>query len=110
MKMKERKILKNLLQPLHCFKKVILKIYKKLWVDPCDYVGPGAEIVKTIPVLIMAILIFYPAWSFPIYLWLSLMYGPPVSYILYTLWVGQILVLALALAYMDYVRKIREKS
>jgi hypothetical protein len=106
---KERKILKNPSLPFRYFKKAVLKIYKRLWIDTCEYSGRGAEIVKTIPVLIIAILIFYPAWSFPIYLWLSLVYGPPLSYILYALWVGQILVLALALAYIDYVRKSREK-
>jgi len=105
----EREILKSLLRPFRYFKKAILKIYKKLWIDTCEYSGRGAEIVKAIPVLIIAILIFYPAWSFPIYLWLSLEYGPPLSYILYILWIGQILVLALALAYIDYIRKSREK-
>lgn len=95
------KALKLVLYPIILFSRVISKIF---W-EACNYTGKGAEIVKVIPVLLMAIAIFYPAWSFPIYLWLSLQYGYPLNYILYFLWVGQIIVLTVIVAYIDRTRK-----
>lgn len=99
------KVLKLLLYPFIFLCKIILRIF---W-GACNYTGKGAEIVKVIPVILMAAAIFYPAWSFPIYLWLSLQYGYPLNYILYSLWVGQIIILTAIVAYIDRARKYEEK-
>ncbi|MDI6846528.1 MAG: hypothetical protein QMD23_00110 [Candidatus Bathyarchaeia archaeon] len=92
-------------------KKILLALYyfiKKLaglfWAA-CDYSGTGAELVKAIPAFIIAIMVCYLIWSFPIYLWLSLTYGPPTSYIIYILWIGQFLIFNAIITYMDYVWK-----
>ncbi|MEM2589397.1 MAG: hypothetical protein QXT44_06320 [Candidatus Bathyarchaeia archaeon] len=95
------KVLKLLLYPFILLGKTALKVF---WAAS-NYTGKGAEIVKAIPAILMAVAIFYPAWSFPIFLWLSLLYGYPLNYILYTLWVGQIIVFTAIVAYIDRARK-----
>jgi len=95
------KALRSVLYPIILPSRTLVKVF---WAA-CNYTGRGAELVKVIPVLLMAIAIFYPAWSFPIYLWLSLQYGYPLNYILYFLWIGQIIVLTVIVAYIDRTRK-----
>jgi hypothetical protein len=104
---KAKNAMKILLTPYYVMKKIVAYIVKTFWAA-CDYSGKGAEVVKTIPVIIIAILLFYPAWSLPLYLWISLMYGSPVNYILYSLWVGQIIIIGAVVAYIDYIKKRKE--
>ncbi len=95
------KTLKLVFYPFKLFGKIALKVF---WAAS-NYTGKGAEIVKAIPAILLAVAIFYPAWSFPIFLWLSLQYGSPLNYILYSLWVGQIIIFTVIVAYIDRVRK-----
>ena len=91
------------------FLKKLISPFTKLFSFASDYAGSGAEFVKILPVLMIALAVSYPLWSFPIYLWLSVVYGEPLNYILYTLWISQILIIIAVVAYFDYTRKNRSQ-
>lgn len=64
----------------------ILRIGKTLIEWTVDYTGPLAEFVKTIPILLMAVFVLFPVWSYPFLLLASQKVGAPGNYIIYVFW------------------------
>ena len=91
------------------FLKKLISPFTRLFSFATDYAGRGAEMMKIIPVLMITLGIMYPLWSFPLYLWLAVTYGEPLNYILYTLWISQILIIVIVVACLDYIRKNRSQ-
>ncbi|MEM2144813.1 MAG: hypothetical protein QW667_03560 [Candidatus Bathyarchaeia archaeon] len=83
----------------------IISPFIKLFSVTSNYTDRGAEVVKVIPVLMIFFLITYPLWSLPVYIWLAVTYGEPLNYILYALWITQIVIILLVNAYFEYLRK-----
>jgi len=70
-----------------------------------DYTGPFAGWVKTIPVILMAICIFYPAWSLPFWIKLGMTVGYPSNLIVLGVWSSIYLILLVLVAAIGYTRE-----
>lgn len=70
-----------------------------------DYAGPFAELVKPIPVILMAICIFYPAWSLPFWIKLGMTVGYPLNLIVLGVWSSIYLALLVLVAAIGYIRE-----
>jgi hypothetical protein len=81
--------------------------FTRLFSWASDYTGSKAELVKVIPVLMVAGIITLPLWSLPIYMWIAIVYGEPLNYIVYTAWIAQLFVILLVNAYYEYLKKHR---
>jgi hypothetical protein len=93
---------------IETLRKVLFPIFRPIlrfveWT--IDYTGPLAELVKTIPVILMAICIFYPAWSWPFWMKLGMMVGYPSNLILLGLWSSVYFVLLFLVAAIGYTRE-----
>jgi len=83
------------------FKAFILLIVRVVrWA--INYVGPGAELIKLIPILLMVIFIIYPLWSYPLWIWFALWLGP-WSIIAFILWLIQWPLIFLLITYIDRI-------
>jgi len=90
------------------FKSFLLLIIKVIrW--SINYVGLGAEFVKLIPILLMVIIVIYPLWSYPLWVWFAFWLGP-WSILALFLWLVQWPLIFLLLSYMDKISSSKEKS
>jgi hypothetical protein len=101
----ERSKIYGIIRKVYSFLRKIVSPFIRLFLITSNYANSGAEIVKVVPALMIFFLIMYPLWSLPIYMWLAIRYGEPLNYILYTLWIIQIIVIVLVNAYFEYLRK-----
>lgn len=89
----------------------ILRHIKKFIVWTVEYTGPLAEIVKVIPVILMAILIMSPMFLYPLMMMWAQTFGEPICYFLYALWWFMFFGSAVCVAIIGYMReKAREKG
>lgn len=89
---------------------VPLKPILKVAVWASDYTGFGAVFFKPIPVVMMALFIFYPWLSYP--LWLRWAHSVPClwQYVIYVLWLIQFPVIFSVVTFVGYYffRKAKE--
>lgn len=79
--------------------------FSRLFSWASDYTGSKAELVKAIPVLMIAGIITLPLWSLPLYMGIAVVYGEPLNYIVYIVWIVQLFVILLVNAYYEYLKK-----
>lgn len=93
-------LLKHLVLP-------ILRVAKNFINWTIDYTGPLAELVKTIPILLMFAFVLFPIWSYPFWLWAGQTLGPPGNYIIYALWLLLFFGSSILAAIIGYARESR---
>ena len=85
--------------------KSILRIGKAFIGWTLDYTGPLAEIVKAIPILLMAAFLLFPFWTYPLWLWAGQGIGAPGNYVLYVLWWLMWIASMIVAAVIGYLRE-----
>lgn len=70
-----------------------------------EYDGFAAELVKCIPVVLMAACIFYPWYTYPLWVWLGYSLGSSLNYLVYALWLTQFVLAAIGSAVIRYLQE-----
>jgi len=70
-----------------------------------DSDGILAPLAKTVPVLAILAFAAYPFWSFPLWLALSRSVSVAMQYVVYALWGGHYLAMAVVAATVRYIRE-----
>jgi len=81
---------------------LVLKVPQKFIHKLIDYDGFGASLVKAFVVVLMWACIFYPWWSYPLWLMLSLRLPPLLQYVAFALWLIQWVLIIGAAAYVQW--------
>lgn len=75
-----------------------------------NYTGFGAVFVKPIPILFMFIFLWYPLWSFPLWLMWAHSVTRLWQYVIYVLWLVQFPIIFSAVAFVGYYIVSRAKE
>jgi hypothetical protein len=81
----------------------ILNVPIRLFNWASEYSGP-IVFVKAIPVLMMCAVVFFPYYTFPLWLGLGLSLGVPLCYVVYVLWWLMVFVCIVGSAIIGYLR------
>ena len=82
------------LRVLMAWRKAYLAL-KRFWSWTADYTGRLAEIIKGFRVAVLFIIVFYPFWSYPLWLYAARSLGSPFNIVIYILFWIQILTIAI---------------
>lgn len=85
----------------------VLMLGKRFITWTIEYTGPFAALVKAIPVMLMAVFITFPLYTYPLWLMWAQAMGEPGCYFIYALWWLMFFTLALCASVLGYLREKR---